>query len=562
MATTYFRMPAKKIWTSKGVFYNPVIVYNNDAYNQYLAQSHSYLGWYIPSSNTNTGTNYVIGFDSPNNPLWLRHNGTVTPTYANLPNQTTPGDSNFVNICTFNNGWTLCAYRYAGDRLVVGIKDENSNVISVTDYPNIYTSSTTIYKNAFITYITKIDDPDTFMFMQLYEGYSADGTRHVDIGFTSLGSTQWSSGLSPLVGDDPYSTIENETPAGGYGGFDYSGDDDIPPSLPTLSAAQVGFVSLWNPSQQEMKDLASYLWTGTFDLTNFKKLFTDPMECILSVGIVPVTPTTGTATEIVFGGSSHSGVNAKPITSQFVTVDLGKVHINGQSASALDYSPYVKVSIFLPYCGTYALDADDVMDADIELEYHIDIYTGACVAYLTITKTNSDGSTLHSTLYQFTGNCLASIPITGNDHSQFIQSMLFMGAAVAATVATSGAGAPAIEGAAATGDVAGASAVNAVTASSAVNSVMSMKPNVLRSGNLSSTAGLLGKQRPCITVTWPNLCRPDTEYKLLGMPVHKSGTLSDFEGFTIVSAVHVENILCTEIEKQMIEQMLYKGVMV
>lgn len=367
---------------------------------------------------------------------------------------------------------------------------------------------------------------------------------------------------SIITTPDPYGTDNNQTPSGGYGGFDYSGDDDLPPSLPTLSAAQVGFVSLWNPSQQEMKDLADYLWTGTFDLTNFKKLFTDPMECILSVGIVPVTPTTGTATEIVFGGSSHSGVNAKPITSQFVTVDLGKVHINGQSASALDYSPYVKVSIFLPYCGTYALDADDVMDADVALEYHIDIYTGACVAYLTITRTNSDGSTLHSTLYQFTGNCLASIPITGNDHSQFIQSMLFMGAAVAATVATSGAGAPALEGAAASGDVAGASAVNAVTASSAVNSVMSMKPNVLRSGNLSSTAGLLGKQKPCITVTWPNLCRPDTEYKLLGMPVHKSGALSDFEGFTIVSAVHVENILCTEIEKQMIEQMLYKGVMV
>lgn len=402
------------------------------------------------------------------------------------------------------------------------------------------------------------NDADHFGVIRINRSWYGSGTDLISTQELKMGECITS--LFPPK--DPYGYNDNQTPDGGYGDFNYTGDDDLPPSLPTLSAAQVGFVSLWNPSQQEMKDLADYLWTGTFDLTNFKKLFTDPMECILSVGIVPVTPTTGTATEIVFGGSSHSGVNAKPITSQFVTVDLGKVHINGQSASALDYSPYVKVSIFLPYCGTYALDADDVMDADVALEYHIDIYTGACVAYLTVTRTNSDGSTLHSTLYQFTGNCLASIPITGNDHSQFIQSMLFMGAAVAATVATSGAGAPAIEGAAATGDVAGASAVNAVTASSAVNSVMSMKPNVLRSGNLSSTAGLLGKQRPCITVTWPNLCRPDTEYKLLGMPVHKSGALSDFEGFTIVSAVHVENILCTEIEKQMIEQMLYKGVMV
>lgn len=377
------------------------------------------------------------------------------------------------------------------------------------------------------------------------------------------------AGIKPLT-DDPYSSEENETPPGGYGDFDYTSEIEVPPSLPSLSAAQVGFVNLWNPTQQEMQDLASYLWTGTFDLTNFKKLFTDPMECVLSVGIIPITPTrkqsggTDVKEEIVFGGSSHSGVNAYPVTEQFYIVDMGTLHIGGKSSSAMDYSPYAKASIYLPYCGTYALDVDEIMDSDVSLEYHIDIYTGACVAYLTIDgHINSDGHNVNAIMYQFTGNVLASIPITGNDHSQFIQSMLFMGASIAATVASSGAGAPAIEGAAASGDVAGAGmAINAATAGSAINTVMSMKPNVLHSGNLSSTAGLLGGQKPFITMTWSNLCRPEDEYKLAGMPLHQSGTLSDFEGFTVVSACHMNNILCTDTERSMIEQALAKGVII
>ncbi len=239
------------------------------------------------------------------------------------------------------------------------------------------------------------------------------------------------------------------------------------------------------------------------------------------------------------------------------------MHITGMSQGYTDYEPYAKASLFLPYCGTYALSCDEIVDADLSLEYHVDIYTGACVAYLTITRTNSDGKQVNAVMYQFTGNMLSTIPVTGNDHSNFIQSLLFMGAAVGATVATSGAAAPEIGGAMAAGDaVAGSTALTAATAGSAINTVMSMKPNVMRSGNLSSNAGLLGKQAPTITITWSNICRPEDEYKLAGMPLHKSGTLSDFTGFTVVSAVHMDNILCTEEEKTMIEQLLYKGVII
>lgn len=369
-----------------------------------------------------------------------------------------------------------------------------------------------------------------------------------------------------IVPSDPYGLEENQTPSGGLGDFDYTSEDETPPALPSLSAANAGFVTLWNPTISEVGDLADYLWGPTFSVATWQKLWNDPMECLLSLGIVPVSPTTGTRTNIYFG-NADTGIESAPITTQFVVADMGSMHISGQSASYMDYAPYAKASIYLPYCGTYALDVDEIMDADLALEYHIDIYTGACVAYLTIdNRTNSDGNNVHSIMYQFTGNCLASIPVTSADHSQLLQSLLFMGASIAATVATAGAGAAsggAIEGLAAEGDVVASSGVlGAATAGSAINTVMSMKPNVMHSGNLSSTAGLLGSQKPFVTFTWSNLCRPDDEYQLVGMPIQKSGTLSDFEGFTIVSACHMDNILCTDVERSMIEQALGRGVII
>lgn len=370
-------------------------------------------------------------------------------------------------------------------------------------------------------------------------------------------------GLAP---NDPYGLNENDTPSGGYGDFDYTSEDETPPSLPSLSAANAGFVTLWNPSISEVGDLADYLWGPTFSVATWQKLWNDPMECLLSLGIVPVAPSTGTRANIYFG-NADTGIESAPITTQFVKADMGSLRIDGRSASYMDYAPYAKASIYLPYCGTYAMDVDEIMDADLALEYHIDIYTGACVAYLTINnRTNSDGSNVHNIMYQFTGNCLASIPVTSGDHSQLLQSLLFMGASIAATVATAGAGAAsggAIEGLAAEGDVVASSGVlGAATAGSAINTVMSMKPNVMHSGNLSSTAGLLGGQKPYVTFTWSNLCRPEDEYQLVGMPIQKSGTLSDFMGFTIVSACHMDNILCTDAERSMIEQALGRGVII
>jgi hypothetical protein len=138
------------------------------------------------------------------------------------------------------------------------------------------------------------------------------------------------------------------------------------PDLPSLSAVDTGFISLYNPTKANLKALYSFLWSNLFDLATFKKLFADPMECIISLGILPCVPESSGSTDIMFG-NINSGVNATELASQFAQVDCGSVDIEKYVGSFLDYSPYVKISLFLPYIGFVHLGTDDLMGASINV---------------------------------------------------------------------------------------------------------------------------------------------------------------------------------------------------
>ena len=184
------------------------------------------------------------------------------------------------NVYLFSiNGYSFfvsCKYRYSNYEYRVFVL-ESGNYVQLVRYQDVANNHTIL--SAAIVF-AKSDSDKYCAIGDIY--YKESGVDYFSTMLDYTTTTQNAlalafDGLRPIT-DDPYSTQENETPPGGYGPFDYGSDDVLPPSLPSSSAAQVGFVSLWNPSAQEMKDLADYLWTGTFDLTNFKKLFTDPMQ--------------------------------------------------------------------------------------------------------------------------------------------------------------------------------------------------------------------------------------------------------------------------------------------
>jgi hypothetical protein len=341
-------------------------------------------------------------------------------------------------------------------------------------------------------------------------------------------------------GDDPYAPGGNSTSGGGENAtFDLTSDNINVPSLPTISASGAGLLTLYQVSWQGMRDFATYLWSPLFDVDTLKKLFNDPMDAIISLGMLPFTPTGGTVSNI-FIGESDSGVSATRLGSQYYEIDMGSVLLDTFYDSALDLNPYTKVELYLPYCGTVSINPDEFDGKSIHVVYHVDILTGSCVVFV------EDGSRV---LVQSQGNILTTIPYTSKDFKSIFGEVL--GDAAAAGAALFALPTGGISAAAAVGIVGGA----------AMNSVNS-KLNMPHGGQCASTAGFLSIQKPYLIITRPAQCLPEDNAAYQGYPAYITATVGNLSGFIKISEAHFDGFTCTDGELKEIDRLLKEGVYV
>ena len=341
--------------------------------------------------------------------------------------------------------------------------------------------------------------------------------------------------IDPIyVNSDPFESGAggSSTTGGGTGDFDATSDSVDIPGLPTLSAVNAGFITLFNPTVEQLSSLASYMWSDLFDVATFKKIFSDPMQAILGLSIVPVSVPNG-AERVVTVGNISTGISMTTASSQYVEVDCGTINVNEYWGAYLDYEPFTKAEIYLPYIGIHPLSADDIMGKPVHVVYHVDILSGACCAYVKCGD---------SVLYSFLGQCASSIPVTGNDWTNVINGVLNIAGSVGSMVATGGATAP--------------TAISTI-ASTAVNS---LKPSVEKSGAMGGTGGMLGVQTPYIILTRPRQAVPSSQNVFTGYPSFITTKLADLSGYTEVYKIHLENIGATEDELNEIESLLKSGV--
>ena len=253
--------------------------------------------------------------------------------------------------------------------------------------------------------------------------------------FTQANINTGSFLMNTIPPSDPYSGAGDSTTGGGDGTFDGSSDPVPVPNLPSVGAQDSGFITLFTPTASQMKDLAHYMWVNPlFDIeTGFKKLFADPMDCILGLSVVPVTiPTSGSKSVNI--GNLVTSVTMNVASQQYIEVDCGTVTMDRYFGSYLDFEPYTKISIFLPYCGTHSLNMDDIAGKTIGIVYHIDILTGSCIAFIKCGN---------SVLYEFNGACSSNIPVNSLNFASTIENAIRIAVNIGTTVATAGASAPA-----------------------------------------------------------------------------------------------------------------------
>lgn len=377
-------------------------------------------------------------------------------------------------------------------------------------------------------------------------------------------------------GSNPYDDGGTSEPGGGEDQhFDEVSDTIDLPALPIYGATGSGFVTAFCPTVGQINDVADYLITPNVAQV-IQGLFVKLSDVIIGLHLLPfvVNATNSKNIEIKnLAFSINTGVTSFYADNQYQRLDMGSVDVLKCWDNCLDYNPYTFVSIYLPFCGYFELDTDEVMGKTLHVVYDIDIITGSCIALIQV-----DGSVM----YQFSGMCSCQIPITSVDFNQAVQSLIGLGASAAAGIKMIKGAASATQEAASRAMAPTNNLNRQVTyenymeakmneqevkesvasrlANASVNAVISGKGNYMHAGAVSSAPGFLACRKPFLIIKRPKQSVPEDYGSMRGFPSNMKATLGDLTGYTEVEDIHLNIPDATVDEIVECERLLKGGV--
>ena len=356
-----------------------------------------------------------------------------------------------------------------------------------------------------------------------------------------------------------------------------SGSSPTPLPDPPFSTT-TGLITVYNPTASELISFAHWLWVTYADAT-IDKIWNNPFDGIIGLHELYATPSVGDRMYIR-SGFLVSDTQANSVPDRYTEINCGSAVIPEYYGNYLDYSPYSKAYIYLPFIGIQEVSVDDIVGHAVNITYRIDSYNGSCIALVTVAKMGYS-----NTIYQFNGNCSVELPIAGGSQAS-IKAGYMMAAAQQQAAAIAGNAAMKAGVASAIGNGVGSllgghigSAISGAVSpiasgmatakqqeayanANALQSVVTAKSSVQHSGSFGASYGAMGFKKPYIIIQSPievKVMNYNLEY---GFPAHKYVRVGDCEGFLRVREVHVESSTATDDEKALIEQMLKSGVYV
>lgn len=373
--------------------------------------------------------------------------------------------------------------------------------------------------------------------------------------------------------DDPYEEDPPEDGPGKGGGGGGNGDHTLPndpiniPDKPHIGAASVRWLTVYEMDQADISEFGEELVQPTA-WQAVMSMFTNPLDSIVGIMLEPVSaPIHGTKTPKVSGVVSYTWSRSFDyIDNEFVDVDCGSIPLKPYYDSAFDFSPYTRLTLFLPFVGYRDIAVDECMGGHIGVKYRLDVLTGDCIAFVTRSATQDDfyGKMPTQVIAQFQGNCGVRVPIGRVSYDSAVNGalQLMMGAAgvaggVAMLAASSG-------GLVSGGKQIAQSMLANQVGGSSMNAVNAGKVNIQRSGNLGAAAGYMGVLKPYIIRQIPRESLPDFYKNLEGYPCNKGGRLAMYlgSGLNMVETIRLEGIAAYDRELEEIENLVKGGVII
>lgn len=302
--------------------------------------------------------------------------------------------------------------------------------------------------------------------------------------------------------------------------------------LPTGHASSLWAV--YHPSQAQLSAFGAWLWSSDF-VEQIKRLFNDPMQAVIGVHKVFAPIPTGETRTIVCG-YLDSGVSSPTVSSQYAEIDCGTVDCREYFGNVFDYDPYTKVSIYLPFIGVVPLKVSEVMRANINVSYGVDVITGACLAKVKVMRDGGGGI-----LYSYGGSCACHYPISSGSYAGIISGIVTSAIGIAGGIAT---GNPL---AAIGGTVAG---------------LHQAHTDVQRSGGFTGCAGAMGPKKPYLIIDRPQTKLAANFETYQGKPANSTQFIGDCSGFVRAKEVHFSAPGAFDDEAKEVVALLKSGVLI
>ena len=328
-------------------------------------------------------------------------------------------------------------------------------------------------------------------------------------------------------GDGPYPDPDDQPDISDYDSTGYPGEAVL--------------TKTYKLSKARLQDVGAKLWSQSyFDVL---KIQSNPIENIIACRWYPMDITGGSDESIVIGDVDIQ-TNGSPIgTTYRKTIGTytykGIISENGENLSPgyLAQSPYATLKLHLPYVGCVQLDASEVFNRELSIEYIVDIVTGDVLVLLKL------GS--HKMPYMsLSGKMGVDIPISGTDRAQ-----IQIAAATRAVTAVVGAAGQMIEG----------NAGKAAGAAGGILSMAGMDYSTQRTIQHSSVCASYDNRAIVLEMHVNKAHISEGYIKYHGLPSHQYMSLSKGMGFVQISKRTVIDVAMTDEENRQLEAIMTQG---
>ena len=170
------------------------------------------------------------------------------------------------------------------------------------------------------------------------------------------------------------------------------------------SEERVDFFTIYEPTNANMQKINDAIFINAADGTtiNVQQYFSSYKKFYCKIPVAGYKP--------LKGGRYDFGEQAPYVKEHTIVVDCGSVEIPEQNQSLLDYSPFSRLTIYLPFIGFQELDDKLVVGHTLKVQYVVDVLSGRCLAQLFVDRTD-----LQSCFAEY-GGTIAADEIFGTDN--------------------------------------------------------------------------------------------------------------------------------------------------